>query len=120
VEGLNKAVARVENLEQHNREKAVEHENGEQETMEAAEENQAVSLSELLSDTRMDFENLSQEELKEVYEELLAIGMDNDLTTNENTCLQNLVDEVSDLLPDHGEYEPAQEAEIELNQGEEI
>lgn len=112
VAALDKAVTRVDNLEQHNREKTAVIENGE--TLQPAEE-QAVSLSELLADTRLDFENLSQEELKVVYEKLLAIGMDNDLTANENDCLSSLVEEVGDILPDHGEYE--HQAELESEQG---
>lgn len=117
VEALDKAVTRVDNLEQHNREKAAFREGGEAvpPTVE-----QAVSLADLLADTRVDFENLSPDELKAVYEKLLAIGMNNDLTANENVCLSSLVGEVGDLLPDRGEYEPAPERESELDQGEEI
>ena len=107
VAALDKAVARVDNLEQHNREKTAEHE-----AIPPTAE-QLVSLSELLADTRLDFENLSQGELKAVYEKLLAIGMDNSLTANENDCLQSLVEEVADIFPNHGEYEPTLEAEAE-------
>jgi len=107
VAALDKAVTRVDNLEQHNHEKTAEHE-----AIPPTAE-QSVSLSELLADTRLDFENLSQDELKAVYEKLLAIGMDNGLTANENDCLQSLVDEVADILPNHGEYEPTLEAEAE-------
>jgi len=107
VAALDKAVTRVDNLEQHNREKTAE-----SEAIPPTAE-QAVSLSELLADTRLDFENLSQGELKAVYEKLLAIGMNNGLTANENDCLQSLVEEVADILPNHGEYEPTLEAEAE-------
>lgn len=108
VAALDKAVTRVDNLDQHNREKTAVIENSE--TPQSAAE-QAASLSELLADTRLDFENLSQDELKAVYEKLLAIGMDNDLTANENDCLSSLVEEVGDILPDHGEYD--HQAELE-------
>jgi len=123
VEGLNKAVTRVDSLEQFHRERIAPRETAE-ESQTAEEtistEEQAASLAELLSDTRMDFENLPPEELKATYEKLLAIGMDNGLTANENVCLQSIVDEISDLLPDHGEYEQAQELELAEEQGEEI
>ena len=115
VEVLDKAVARVDSLEQHNREKNAGREDGE--AVPPAVE-QAVSLSELLADTRLDFENLSRDELKAVYEKLLAIGMDNGLTANENACLRNLVEEVGDMLPDSGGYEPA--PELEADQGVEM
>jgi hypothetical protein len=115
---LNKAVARVDSLDRHNRDKAARHETGE--TSETDEEEPAVGLTALLSDTRMDFENLAPDELKAVYEKLLAIGIGNSLTANENDCLQYLVGEVSELLPDHGEGEAVREAEIETEQGEEM
>ena len=66
----------------------------------------------------MDFENLSLDELNEVYAKLLAIGMNNNLSANENICLQYLTEEVESLLPDRGEVETAHENELDL--GEEI
>jgi hypothetical protein len=117
VEALDKAVARVDNLEQHNREKTAGRD-GSEAVPPAVE--QAASLAELLADTRLDFENLSRDELKAVYEKLLAIGMDNGLTANENTCLSSLVEEVGSLLPDRGDYEPGREAETEAEQGAEM
>ena len=110
VDSLKKAVTRVDNLEQHNREKVTTHESAE---TPQSTEGQALSLSDLFADTRLDFENLSQDELKSLYEKFLAIGMNNELTANENICLQSLVDEVSDLLPDRGENTAELEAEIE-------
>jgi hypothetical protein len=118
VESLNKAVMRVDNLEKHNQEKtAAPIINEEPRTPIEA---QTVSLATLLADTRMDFENLSPDELKTVYEKLLAIGMDNDLTANENICLQGLVDDITEMLPNHGEFEPTHQHEAETEQGEEM
>jgi hypothetical protein len=122
-EALDKAVTRVDSLEQFHRERAA--------VREAAEKTQpndeirpvgeqSVSLADLVADMRLDFENLTPEELKATYEKLLAIGMDNDLTANELNCLQSLTDEAESLLPERGETETAQEAENELDQGEEI
>lgn len=115
VDSLNKAVSRVEGLEEHNR-----HKNDKAEAVADTEaktsvvsETQTVSLADLLADTRMDFENLSQDELTAVYEKLLSIGMDNGLTANENVCLQSLVEEVGDMLPETRGYEPVMVAEAE-------
>jgi uncharacterized protein Yka (UPF0111/DUF47 family) len=141
VDGLNKAVARINSLEKHSQTKAETQEISDvtppsetqetrdaiplsetQETNDATPlsdlEEQAPSLSELLADTRFDFENMSQNELRTVYEKLLTIGMDNDLTASENVCLQSLVDEVDKLLPHIEEANLTQENE--LDQGEEI
>ena len=110
--GLGKAAAGCETLEHFHQERAA--------MREAADETPSVSLAELLSDTRVDFENLSQDELTALYEKLLAIGMDNDLSAHENTCLQFLTEEVESLLPDRGESEHTQEHESEMDIGEEI
>ncbi len=127
VESLNNAVARVNSLEQHNREKAAAAGNAEAApTTKAAPplpaEAQAVSLSEMLADMRVDFENLTPDELKATYDKLLEIGKDNDLTANELTCLQYLTDEAEALLPGRGDGEQAQVLEHEYaeEQGEEI
>lgn len=109
VDALDKAVTRVENLEKHNGEKAIEH-GGDVVTQSAGEKS---SLAELLVDTRFDFENLSQEELAGVYEKLLSIGMNNDLSANENKCLQSLVIDAGNRLPYAEEYEPVVEVETE-------
>jgi hypothetical protein len=117
---LNKAVARVNSLDRHNRDKVARHEIGETPEAEEEEEEPAVGLLALLSDTRMDFENLAPDELKAVYEKLLTIGIGNSLTADENDCLQYLVGEISELLCDHGNDEALREAEIETEQGEEM
>ncbi|MCL2253082.1 MAG: hypothetical protein FWC09_01435 [Lachnospiraceae bacterium] len=119
VESLNKAVTRVENLEKHNQEKVATTENSE-ENYTLSEVEPVKSLAVLLGDMPMDFENLQQDELKAVYEKLLAIGMDNNLTANENVCLQELTEEVESLLPERVENETSLEVESELDQGEEI
>lgn len=133
VQALDKAVHRVESLDRHNREKAAIHENSKTAPSEIVPseavssdaepsdvalpvEAQSASLSELLGDTRMDFENLSQDELKEVYKNLLAIGMNNELTANENICLSSLVDEIGDMLPECGGQDP-QGVEIQEEHG---
>jgi hypothetical protein len=125
VESLNNAVARVNSLEQHNREKAAASVN----TATAPTDGlapppvavvQAVSLSEMLADMRVDFENLTPDELKATYDKLLAIGMDNDLTPNELTCLQYLTEEAEALMPDRDSAEPSQELEYTEEQGAEI
>jgi len=108
VEALDKAVARCDNLEKHCQDKATEKVTAEPQP----------SLSALLGDTRLDFENLSQDELTAIYERFLTIGMNNNLTADENACLQSLTEEVEALLPERQTPEPAQEAE--LDQGEEI
>jgi hypothetical protein len=116
-EALDKAVTRVDILEQHNREKAAEREGGEAVPPTV---DQAVSLSELLKNIPLDFESQPPEELKANYGKLLAIGMDNGLTANELNCLQYLTEEAEALLPDRGESETGHEVESELDQGEEI
>jgi hypothetical protein len=130
-ESLDKAVERVASLERHNREKTAARESGEaapptaeqarpavEQAPPSAEQAQAVTLADLLADTRVDFENLAPDELKAVYEKLLAIGMNNGLTANENVCLQSLVSEAGDLLPGRGEHEPA--PELEADRGAEM
>jgi hypothetical protein len=120
VEGLNKAVTRVDSLEQRNQEKAAVREAAKAAQTAEEQAEQSPSLSELLADTRVDFENLSPDELKATYEKLLAIGMNNDLTANELNCLQYLTDEAEALLPERSEADTAQEVELEQEQGEEI
>jgi len=73
------------------------------------------NLSALLGDTRTDFENLTQDELKDTYAKLLSIGKKNDLTAHENMCLHYLVAKASDLLPNQIENEN----EPEMEQGAE-
>ena len=114
---LGKAAARCESLEQFHQERVA--------VREAANEAQShteqdVSLSELLEDMRMDFENLSPEELKATYEKLLDIGMNNNLTADELNCLQYLTESAESLLPDRGDVEPTHEAENELDLDDEI
>jgi hypothetical protein len=121
--GLNRAAVRCENLEQFHQERIEAKKAAE--TV-ATEETQppvivpVITLAVLLADTRVDFENLSKDELKSVYENLLAIGMDNDLTANENVCLQGLIEEITELLPEYKSFEPTQELETEADVGEEI
>jgi DNA repair exonuclease SbcCD ATPase subunit len=107
--GLEKAAAKMENLEQFH-----------QEYKTAREENAALpppaeespSLSELMADVRVDFENLTPEGLNATYDALLAIGMDNDLTTNELNCLYALTEEVETMLPERNETMQVQEFEL--------
>jgi uncharacterized phage infection (PIP) family protein YhgE len=116
LESLDKAVARCDSLEKHCQERASANVNAETPTTD-----QRTNLSDLLGDTRLDFENLSQEELKTVYEKFLAIGMDNGLTANENTCLQSLTEDVEALLPDRGDRDNAEVTrELELEHDDEI
>jgi hypothetical protein len=115
--GLGSAAAKCESLEQFHQERVA--------VREAANEAQAhveeaVSLSDLLGDLRMDFENLSPDELKATYDKLLDIGMNNDLSANELNCLQYLTESAESLLPDRGEDDIALEVENELDIGEEI
>ena len=101
-EGLNKAAAKVENLELFHAE---------------------CMESKLLTELKIpsDLESLSQDELKTVYAKLLDIGMNGDLSSVENTFVQNIVEEIETMLPERDNYsEHAQEHETEVNQGEEI
>jgi uncharacterized phage infection (PIP) family protein YhgE len=115
--GLGKAAATMESLEQFRQERVAVKDAAEAAAPTAA---QTVSLSELLGDTRVDFENLSPDELKATYGKLLSIGMDNDLTASELSCLQYLTEEAESLLPDRDDAGRAHESENELDQGEEI
>jgi uncharacterized phage infection (PIP) family protein YhgE len=116
--GLGKAAAAMESIEQFHQERVFAKKAAAAESQPSTE--QAVGLSEILADMRLDFENLPPEELKATYEKLLSIGMDNDLTANELNCLQYLTEEAETLMPDHGKADHAQELEIEAEQGEEI
>lgn len=113
--GLGKAAVAMGTLEQFHQEIAAARKESEPIPPANAE---SVSLAELLTDVRVDFENLSTEELKTTYEKLLAIGMDNDLTANELACLQYLAEDAESLLPERGDYE--QTAVIEADQGAEM
>jgi hypothetical protein len=115
--GLGKAAATLETYEHFHQERMTARESVEA-TPPTAE--QAVSLADLLEDTRVDFENLSPEELKATYDKLLAIGMNNDLTANELNCLQYLTEDAESLLPERGEADHSQEVELEQEQGEEM
>jgi hypothetical protein len=115
--GLGKAAAGLANLEQFHQEIKAAREDAAVLPPPAVE---SVSLSDLLADTRVDFENLTLDELKATYDKLLAIGMDNDLTSNELTCLQYLTEEAETLLPELDTAEPSQELEQAEEQGEEI
>jgi len=120
--GLGQAAAKCESLEQFHQERVMARETVEeaQPTAEQSASLSELSLSELLEDMRMDFENLSPEELKVTYEKLLDIGMNNDLTANELNCLQYLTENAESLLPDRGEADTALEVENELDLGDEI
>lgn len=78
--------------------------------------------SKLLSDFELpsDFSVLPQDELKVLYEKLLIIGMDGDLTATENAIVQDMVEEVELLLPERDETVAEQEIEIESEQDTEI
>jgi hemoglobin-like flavoprotein len=115
--GLGKAAARMESLEQFHQEIKATREDTAVLPPPAVE---SASLSDLLADTRMDFENLTPDELKATYDKLLAIGMNNDLTSNELTCLQYLTEEAEKLLPERDETAQTQEREQAEEQGEEI
>jgi hypothetical protein len=115
--GLGNAAARMANLEQFHQEIKAAREETAALPPTAAE---SVTLSDLLADTRVDFENLTPDELKATYDKLLEIGMDNDLTPNELTCLQYLTDEAEALLPERDSAEPSQELEHAEEQGDEI
>jgi hypothetical protein len=115
--GLDKAAARCENLEHFHQERAAVREAAEK-AMSADE--QTASLADLLADTRIDFENLTPDELNTVYAKLLEIGMNGDLTAEENTCLQSLTEDAEALLPEHGESEHTQEHEAEIDIDDEI
>ena len=126
VAALNKAVIRAENLETFHMERVTP-----RQAVEAfpinevavstnADEPQNASLASLIGDMRLDFENLPPQELRNTYQKLLSIGMNNNLTANENTCLSSLVDEIGELFPEHTEQEPAHEAEAVEGQDAEI
>ena len=100
-ESLNKAAAKVENLE-------LFHE-------ECAE-------SKLLTkfETPSSLESLSQDELNTLYDKILDIGMNDDLSSGENAFLQVVTEEIESLLPERAEFEQAKDREFELEQGEEL
>ena len=110
--GLNSAAAKCKSLEQFHTERVS--------ALGGDESKAETRLSELLADTRLDFENLSPDELKTVYEKLLSAGMDNGLTSDENTRLQHLVEQAESLLPEQPENSHAHEQEIEAEQGAEM
>ena len=77
-------------------------------------------LSKLLDNIPLDFHYLSTNELEDVYKKLLAIGKENDLTADENACLQALVNQSGKILMNRSEYEPENETEPEAEQEAEI
>jgi hypothetical protein len=115
--GLGKAAATMETLEQFHQERVSVKEAAEEAIPSEA---QAVSLADLLADTRVDFENLTPNELNAVYAKLLDIGMNGDLNAEENTCLHYLIEEAEALLPDRSDFEHTRERETEIDIGDEI
>jgi hypothetical protein len=137
--GLGKAAATMETIEQFHQERVSAKEvtdeavsPGKQAAEEAVpsekqaaeeatpSEAKAVSLADLLAGTRLDFENLTPNELNAVYAKLLDIGMNGGLNAEENTCLHYLTEEAEALLPDRGDFEHTRERETEIDIGEEI
>ncbi|MCL2189049.1 MAG: hypothetical protein FWC16_08815 [Defluviitaleaceae bacterium] len=116
VEALDKAVARCDSLEKHCHEKTaaqpITHASAE-----PLETSAPPTLSDLIGDTRLDFENLSPTELQAVYAKFLAIGMNNNLTASENVCLQSFTEDVEALLPEHADTAHTQEIEHEAEEG---
>ena len=98
--GLGNAAAKVGNLENFHMERV---------------ESKLVSEFEIPSELG----SLSQGELNEVYAKLLDIGMNEDLSSAENTIVQDLVEEIEGMLPERdNEFEQTREYETE--QGEEM
>jgi len=100
-ESLNKAAARVENLELFHAE---------------CMESKLLTKFEIPSD----FESLSQDELKTLYTKVLDIGMNEDLSSGENAFLQDIVEEIESMLPERVEADRPNERETEAEQGEEM
>lgn len=115
VESLDKAVARCAMLETTTEKPVTQTTDGEQSPIE-----QPTSLAELLGNTRMDFENYTQDELESLYSNLLNIGMKNELSANESTCLQSLAGQIEILLAKSLDSETSAEAESELDYSNEI
>ena len=67
-----------------------------------------------------DLVSLSKDELSALYDKLLDMGMNADLSSCENAIVKDLVEEVESMLPERTEAEPAHEAEIETEQGTEM
>jgi len=117
--GLGTAAAKCENLEKFHQERVALHEAVESAESTAPPET-TVSLADLLADTRIDFENLTPDELEMTYARLLEIGMNSDLSASESDCLQDLIDDAESLLPNRDEADYSQATENESEQGEEI
>ena len=113
---LEQAAVKCESLEKFHQERVTAHEISE--TPSSGEP--SATLVELLEGVRVDFENLTPDELNTVYAKLLDIGMNSDLTASENDCLQYLTEEAESLMPDRGEADYSQAMESEHEQGEEI
>ena len=99
---LEKAAARCENLEQFHHDRVE---------------------SNFLADFEIptDFDALSLEALESVYDKLLSIGMDGDLSASENKILNDLIEEVEDMLPESSkESDLTAEQTAELEEGAEI
>ena len=100
-ESLNKAAAKVENLELFHAE---------------CMESKLLTKFEIPSD----FESLSQDELKTLYTKVLDIGMNEDLSSCEHKIVQDMMETIEEKLPERGDFEPVPELEKEADQGEEM
>ena len=67
-----------------------------------------------------DLDSLSNDELKIVYDKLLDMGMNADLSSCENAIVQDLMEEIEAKLPELGENAQAHEIEAEADQGAEM
>jgi len=99
--GLDKAAAKAENLEMFHRDRV--------------EKKLFIEL-----EIPSDLSSLSQSELKAVYEKLLDMGMNADLSSCENVIVKDLVEKIENMLPERVEKEHSREVEVETEQSEEL